>query len=153
MLLGLALRARSDPSTQGQTAATGPHQHHSSGAAPSHPQPTAMEVEPSYTHHSHYHRRGQGRSRGSFPAHGFAPSSLPLSLGFLPPGHTLDCTQSGSLEMPLGFSMGHPLPSAGYYPSSVPPSQPPLAPPPRQSDSEDSPMVGVCVQQSPVASH
>lgn len=150
---GLGLRARSDPSTQGQTAATGPHQHHTSGAAPTHPQPTAMEVEPSYTHHSHYHRRGQGRSRGSFPAHGFAPSSLPLSLGFLPPGHTLDCAQSGSLEMPLGFPMGHPLPTAGYYPPSVPPSQPPLAPPPRQSDSEDSPMVGVCVQQSPVASH
>ncbi|KAG8295953.1 hypothetical protein J6590_068496 [Homalodisca vitripennis] len=36
-----------------------------------------------------------------------------------------------------------------FYPSSGAPA----APPPRQPDSDDSPMVGVCVQQSPVASH
>lgn len=158
----MALRARSDPSIQQGQTTTAPHQHHSE-TAPSLQQPTAMEVEPCYMHHNHYHRRGrgQGRSRGTFPTRNFGPSSLPshfitpnfctICPPYLPP--CTECTQSGCLEMPLGFShvvsMGHP---SGYYPT-VPPTQPPAAPPPRQSDSEDSPMVGVCVQQSPVASH
>uniref|UniRef100_A0A1B6KQA7 dual-specificity kinase n=1 Tax=Graphocephala atropunctata TaxID=36148 RepID=A0A1B6KQA7_9HEMI len=41
----------------------------------------------------------------------------------------------------------------GYPVLFYPGSGAPAAPPPRQSDSDDSPMVGVCVQQSPVASH
>lgn len=61
-------------------------------------EPVAMEVEPPYSHHSHYHRRGRG--------------------------------------YPVLF-----------YPA------PPAPAPPDPAHSEDSPMVGVCVQQSPVASH
>ncbi|XP_075231735.1 uncharacterized protein LOC142330395 [Lycorma delicatula] len=120
--------------------------HHVHSAVP--PLPTAMECDPaSYPHHSHYHPP----PRPPYPPRvttgaSFAPSSLPLDLVYLP--------SSGSV-----------LTSAGYYPSgpnnnnnttgmtgSVSASSSSATH--QDNQDQETPMVGVCVQQqSPVASH
>ncbi|XP_021935334.1 serine/threonine-protein kinase minibrain isoform X2 [Zootermopsis nevadensis] len=158
----------------------------------------APPPRPTHFHHGHAHHRTsryqQQRSGGLLPS--YAPSSLPLELaghqpgidhavgGFMPPGPSLDCTQTGSLNLPLvsatgGFypaaatSYGAPSNPMGYNFATVMPggtgssladsatsklgrqgsSGGPGPTGQSNSDREDSPMVGVCVQQSPVASH
>lgn len=152
---------------------------------------------PTHFHHGHAHHRTsryQQRSGGLLPS--YAPSSLPLELvghqpglehavgSFMPPGPSLDCTQTGSLNLPLVSATGgfYPATATAYGASSNPLSYNFTAVMPggtgnnladsatsklgRQgssggpgptgqssSDREDSPMMGVCVQQSPVASH
>lgn len=90
---------------------------------------------------------------------------------------SLDCTQTGSVNMQLGSYQVLPLSGAvyrgqmvaqpgfqstnvshyGVTPSSGPSTQPSSLSsteiPRRSSGSEESPMVGVCVEQSPVPSH
>ncbi|XP_052126901.1 serine/threonine-protein kinase minibrain [Frankliniella occidentalis] len=154
----------------------------------SHPsQATAMECEPSYTRahqvsqiHPHHHM-GLGRlMQSQQPVSRYAPQSLPMEQ--LP---SLDCTQTGSLNIPLVGSAGtqtasyfnQGYPASHQNPSVIAPAgysfvsgQPGLSkadlsvgapklnkqssnPGQSGSDREDSPMVGVCVQQSPVVSH
>lgn len=141
---GISFRGgRSDQLTSSSTCSTGQQlmsSHHAHAAAP--PLPTAMECDPaSYPHHSHYHPP----PRPPYPPRGttgatFAPSSLPLDLGYLP--------SSGSI-----------LTSAGYYPSGPnnnttgPASGAPASASHQDNQDQETPMVGVCVQQSPVASH
>ncbi|XP_034240411.1 dual specificity tyrosine-phosphorylation-regulated kinase 1B [Thrips palmi] len=152
---------------------------HSSLAA--HPsQANAMECEPSYPRHQAHH---MGLSRLA-PTGRYAPQSLPMEQL---PG--LDCTQTGSLNIPLVGSGSSALAtqSGNYFNPGYPASlQNPVAVAPvaygfvpsqagmtkadlnvgapklgkqssnqaqSGSDREDSPMVGVCVQQSPVVSH
>ncbi|KAK3908341.1 Serine/threonine-protein kinase minibrain [Frankliniella fusca] len=150
-------------------------------------QATAMECEPSYTRahqapqiHPHHHMGLSRLMQSQQPVSRYAPQSLPMEQ--LP---SLDCTQTGSLNIPLVgsastqtanyFHQGYP--ASHQNPSVVAPAgygfvsgQPGLtkaelsvgAPKlnkqsssqgPSGSDREDSPMVGVCVQQSPVVSH
>ena len=151
---------------------------------------TVPPPRPTHFHHGHAHHRTsryqqqQQRSGGLLPS--YAPSSLPLELvghqpvgGFMPAGPSLDCTQTGSLNLPLVSATGgfYPAPGTAYGASSNPMGYnfatvmpggtgSSLADKGRQgstggpgptgqssSDREDSPMMGVCVQQSPVASH
>lgn len=161
-------------------------------------QANAMECEPSYPRvhqapqqshlqpHSHHHlgrimQGPQPSSRYGSTVH--APQSLPMEQ--LP---SLDCTQTGSLNLPLvgsagtqtgnylnqGYPSSHLNPPGvgpvgyGFVPSQAGMTKADLsvggsgAPKLSMqgsntghsgSDREDSPMVGVCVQQSPVVSH
>ena len=187
-------RARSDPTVVLPGSA-----HHHGTAVPysnytqSAATQTAMECEsfptnstvppprPTHFHHGHAHHRTSRYQQRSY-----APSSLPLELvghqpggSFMPAGPSLDCTQTGSLNLPLVSATGgfYPAPGTVYGASSNPMGYNFAAVMPggtdsttnklgRQgstggpgptgqsgSDREDSPMMGVCVQQSPVASH
>ncbi|XP_063237712.1 serine/threonine-protein kinase minibrain isoform X2 [Bacillus rossius redtenbacheri] len=128
-------RARSDPTTSHHHAGTAVYPSNYTQSAATQ---TAMECDnfpsarPAHFHHTHHAHRSR------FP-------------------RSFECPQTGGLNMPL-------VPAGGFYPASFVPPQGPAAwgaqPPdssgaPAQggSDREDSPMVGVCVQQSPVASH
>lgn len=92
---------------------------------------------------------------------------------------SLDCTQTGSLNIQLGSSyqpllytgtvysgqttvpsyLGTNFSQLGIHPSSTPTTQPSSVVSPdvvsqkQSTDRDESPMVGVCVEQSPVASH
>lgn len=159
----------------------------------------APPTRPTHFHHGHAHHRTsryqqQQRSGGLLPS--YAPSSLPLELvghqpglehavgSFMPAGPSLDCTQTGSLNLPLVSATGgfYPAAATAYGASSNPlsynfttvmpggtgsnladsatsklgrqgSSGGPGPTGQSNSDREDSPMMGVCVQQSPVASH
>ena len=146
----------------------------------------AMECEPSYPRvHHHLGRMMQGQQPSShYGSTVHAPLSLPMEQ--LP---SLDCTQTGSLNLPLvgsaglqtgnyfspGYPSSHQNPSVvgpvgyGFIPSQAGITKAELGigggsgvpklskqgsnPGHSGSDREDSPMVGVCVQQSPVVSH
>lgn len=194
-------RARSDPTVvlpaSGHHHAGVPYSNYTHSAATQ----TAMECEsfpsgttstvvppPRPTHAHHRTSRYQQRSGGLLPS--YAPSSLPLELvghqpglehavgSFMPPGPSLDCTQTGSLNLPLVSATGgfYPAAATAYGASSNPLSYSFTAgnnladsatsklgrqgssggPGPTgqsNSDREDSPMMGVCVQQSSVVSH
>ncbi|KAJ1523069.1 hypothetical protein ONE63_002192 [Megalurothrips usitatus] len=115
------------------------------------------------------------------PASRYAPQSLPMEPQ-QPRLASLDCTQTGSLNIPLvgplgqgfaqGFAPGYPQNPAGVGTApigygfgsgqaGIPKSDLSVGAPklgnqgqvPGGSDREDSPMMGVCVQQSPVVSH
>lgn len=165
-----------DPAYIGSFLSHSSHATHSSQAS-------AMECEPSYPRHQvQAQAQAQGHHLGlSRLASRYAPQSLPME-----PVPGLDCTQTGSLNIPLvGSGLGSQ--TGNYFNPAYPASlQNPVAVAPvvygfvpsqagiskadlnvgapklgkqgsnqaqSGSDREDSPMVGVCVQQSPVVSH
>ncbi|XP_067011355.2 serine/threonine-protein kinase minibrain isoform X3 [Anabrus simplex] len=149
-------RARSDPTT---TAA----HHHSMGYTQSAATQTAMECDagpfprPAHFHHGHHphHRAAPRHHQQQQQQQQRPPSSLPPELVdyYLQRAPCLDC------EAPLAPAVGRFFHAFGQQSAADSSGGGPTAAAggggggAGGSDREDSPMVGVCVQQSPVASH